>query len=444
MQPRPRSETRGPDVPRVLAMVLARRPHAHRRAHLRNRRGGDRTRALGSLAQRLLERRLVGPQRQVALANWRQPLDDRLAHGFLERAVALARELALDLIRRDLTRHGHHLDQVRDPLLAGAPDDVRAGVGLGALNLPADRVGLVVDVDQACVAAVARGHLGRGVLEVHNPGPDLRNDGPRLDEHVRIARVEAPRDLTRQLDVLALVFPYRHLVGLVEQDVGGLEHWVEEQAGAHELLLARRLVLELVHALQVAVGGDRAQQPGQLRVLVKVGLAEEDAASGIEPGGDHHGRGVEHVLRQGLGVVGDARGVQVDDAVDRRIAAFLTGQVAPDRADVVAHVLAARGLDAAEDAHGGEQSTKDPPPSPARARPRCSRSPSGSTAGRAAEWCPPPPWRASRAPARPPPPPRRGASRARLPPRAAGATPRRRRWRRPRGGARRARPPPPP
>src|SRR5919108_701225 len=198
--------------------------------------------------------RLVGPQREVPLASWRQPRDDRLAHGFLERAVALARELALDLIRRDLTRHGHHLDQVRDPLLAGAPDDVRAGVGLGALDLPADRVGLVVDVDQACVAAVARGHLGRGVLEVHNPGPDLRNDGPRLDEHVRIARVEAPRDLTRQLDVLALVFPYRHLVGLVEQDVGGLEHRVEEQAGAHELLLARRLVLELVHALQVAVG----------------------------------------------------------------------------------------------------------------------------------------------------------------------------------------------
>jgi hypothetical protein len=44
--------------------------------------------------------------------------------------------------------------------------------------------------------------------------------------------------------------------------------------------------------------------------------------------------------------------VQVHDAVDRRIAAVLALDVLADRADVIAQVLAAGGLDAGEDAHG--------------------------------------------------------------------------------------------
>ena len=83
-----------------------------------------------------------------------------------------------------------------------------------------------------------------------------------------------------------------------------------------------------------------------------VGLAEQDAALRVEPGGHQHRRRVEHVAGQRAGVVGDARGVQVDDAVDRRVAALLALEVAADGADVVAEVLAAGGLDAAEDAHG--------------------------------------------------------------------------------------------
>ena len=159
-------------------------------------------------------------------------------------------------------------------------------------------------------------------------------------------------------------------------------------------LLARRLVLELRHPLEVAVGRDGRQQPAQLGVLAHVGLAEQDAALGIEPGGHQHRRRVEHVAGQRLRVVGDARGVQVDDAVDRRIAALLALEVAPDRADVVAEVLAPGRLDAAEDAHGGGQSRDAQPRHRESARRRCSRSPSGSRAARAAGCCRPRRWRA--------------------------------------------------
>ena len=43
-------------------------------------------------------------------------------------------------------------------------------------------------------------------------------------------RVEALREVAGQLQVLALVLADRHRVGLVEQDVGGLQDRVGEQA----------------------------------------------------------------------------------------------------------------------------------------------------------------------------------------------------------------------
>ena len=55
--------------------------------------------------------------------------------------------------------------------------------------------------------------------------------------------------------------------------------------------------------------------------------------------------------RSSRGLEGDGERVQVDDAV-QRLAALLAGDVLEDRADVVAEVLAARRLDAGEDAHG--------------------------------------------------------------------------------------------
>ena len=103
------------------------------------------------------------------------------------------------------------------------------------------------------------------------------------------------------------------------------------------------------------MGGDGGEQPGQLGVLAHVGLAEEDAALGVEAGGEQDRGGVVEPLAQLGRVVGDRDRVQVDDAEDRRLAALLPLDVLADRADVVAEVLAAGRLDAGEDdggAHG--------------------------------------------------------------------------------------------
>ena len=77
-------------------------------------------------------------------------------------------------------------------------------------------------------------------------------------------------------------------------------------------------------------------------MLAHVGLAEEDAALGVEAGGEQdRGRVVDALAQLGR-VVGDRDRVQVDDAVDRRVAAVLALDVLADRPDVVAEVLAAR------------------------------------------------------------------------------------------------------
>ena len=131
--------------------------------------------------------------------------------------------------------------------------------------------------------------------------------------------------------------------------------------------------------------------------------------SGSRPAAMQHRGRVEHVLAQlAPGRTATRDRVQVDDAVDR-LAAVLALDVLADRADVVAEVLAAGGLDAAEDAHGGAparrssargwRTTGPPrgaalvePPHRRRRRARSARSPGpprprpGSTRTTSAKW----------------------------------------------------------
>ena len=81
------------------------------------------------------------------------------------------------------------------------------------------------------------------------------------------AGVEALGDVAHQLDVLALVVADRDLGGPVGEHVGGLEDRIEEEPRRDQLALLLGLLLELVHPVEVAPGGHRAEQPAELRVL---------------------------------------------------------------------------------------------------------------------------------------------------------------------------------
>jgi hypothetical protein len=64
----------------------------------------------------------------------------------------------------------------------------------------------------------------RRLLEIHDLRADLAVRPLGDDEGLAVALVEALREVPRELEVLALVFPHRDDVGLVEKDVRGLEH----------------------------------------------------------------------------------------------------------------------------------------------------------------------------------------------------------------------------
>jgi hypothetical protein len=186
-------------------------------------------------------------------------------------------------------------------------------------------------------------------LEVHDPRPHLRDPVLGLDQRLAEALVEAARDLAHQLDVLALVLADRHLVRLVGENVSRLKHRIEKEPGGDELALLRRLLLELVHPVEVPVSGYRGQQPAKLGVLMHVGLAKQNATLRVEPRREQNRGRVLDTLAELGRVVVDRDRVQVDDAIER-FAPLLPLHILANRADVVTEVLAAGGLDAREDA----------------------------------------------------------------------------------------------
>ena len=191
-------------------------------------------------------------------------------------------------------------------------------------SVTAERIFFALDlrvVEQVDDAGRRRGrlaHLRGRVLQVG----DLRGllDDVRLGQPEGLAEavVEPLRQVAGQLQVLALVLADRDAVGLVEQDVRGLQDRVREQAdgGAVGAALGR-LVLELRHPAGLAEPGDAAQHPAQLRVLGHVRLDEQRGPLRVDPGGEQLRGGPAGALAQHLRVVLDGDRVQVDDAVER-------------------------------------------------------------------------------------------------------------------------------
>ena len=120
--------------------------------------------------------------------------------------------------------------------------------------------------------------------------------------------VEAAGDLAGELDVGNLVGADGDEVRLVEQDVGGLEEGVAEEAVGGEVLFAELLLLILVggDALEPAEGGEHAEEQEELGVGGDVGLLEDDAAAGVEAGGEEVEGDLDVVGLDvaGVGVVG--------------------------------------------------------------------------------------------------------------------------------------------
>src|SRR5687767_5822810 len=192
----------------ITATVMAlriRSPDAHPLPHVRKSIARDLAGLQLALLEGRLQPRLVPAQLRIALAHRGQVLDHRLGDGLLEVAVAGVLELRLHRLRRLPVGGGEDVDQVGDAGLAGPAANLAPGVGDRRAELLADRVRLVEHEEGARLPGSGRGHLPLGLLQVHDPGPDLGCAHRGLDQGLAIALVEAAGDLPHQLDVLALV-----------------------------------------------------------------------------------------------------------------------------------------------------------------------------------------------------------------------------------------------
>src|SRR5699024_3168747 len=104
-------------------------------------------------------------------------------------------------------------------------------------------------------------------------------DGERVPEQV----VEADGQVPGQFDVLLLVFPDRHDVGVVGEYVRGHEDGVVEEARADGITVFT-LGFELRNAVQPPERGDAVQEPGELTVLGNVRLHENYAFVRVDAG----------------------------------------------------------------------------------------------------------------------------------------------------------------
>ena len=119
--------------------------------------------------------------------------------------------------------------------------------------------------------------------------------------------------------MLLLVFTYRYLVGLIQQDVRRHQHRIVEQTGVDVFRVARGFILELGHTAQLAEIGVAVQRPAQLRVLRHVRLNENGALLRIDAAGQVQRQGVQGGFTQLLRILTRGNRMEIDDAVNAMV-----------------------------------------------------------------------------------------------------------------------------
>ena len=150
--------------------------------------------------------------------------------------------------------------------------------------------------------------------------------------------VEPLRQVAGQLEVLALVLTHRDPVGLVDEDVRGLQDRVREQADGRPVGAALGgLVLELRHPAGLAEPGQAAEHPAQLSVLGYVRLDEQRGPLRVDAGREQLRHRPPGPLPQQLRFVLHRDRVQVDHAVER-VVVLLQSHPLTHRPEIIAEV----------------------------------------------------------------------------------------------------------
>ena len=155
-------------------------------------------------------------------------------------------------------------------------------------------------------------------------------------------------NVPRELEVLFLVFADRDVRGLVRQDVCRHQVGICIKADRRVFAVFAGFFLELGHPVQPAEPCDAVENPGKLRVRGNLALIENDAAFGIDPGGQKGRRHLAGVRHQILRFLPYGDGVQIYNAIDAFIITLQADEI-PDRAQIITEMKVPRRLHAGKD-----------------------------------------------------------------------------------------------
>ena len=150
--------------------------------------------------------------------------------------------------------------------------------------------------------------------------------------------------------MLFLVIADGHMGGIVQQHIGGLQHGIGEQRDAGAFAVLAGLVLELRHPVQPAHARGAVQQPLQLGMGGHTGLVEQGRLVRIDARCDQRGGHFARTGAQGRRIMRHGYGVQIGQE-EQAFAFILHLHPVDDRAEIIAEMEIAGGLDAGDDAH---------------------------------------------------------------------------------------------
>lgn len=209
-----------------------------------------------------------------------------------------------DVLKREAGDDGFDLEEIADARLVKHVElDFADRIGRRGHDLFLDGGRVVGKHDFAVLGSSRFAHFLLWILEVADANAlgevhelDLVFRLGREGEDFAEAVVETLGEAAGELKMLELVFADRDVDGVVEENVGGHEDGVVENADV-DAVFAFAFVFVLGHAVELAHASDAVQNPAELGVGGDAGLAVEvDVRSELEAGSEVIFQGFDEVL----------------------------------------------------------------------------------------------------------------------------------------------------
>lgn len=309
----------------------------------------------GAVFEDGVEEGLVVGDGVEALLDGFEESDNGIGNGVFEGAVLGALELGFECGDGGIGGGGKDSEEVGNARFVVGAADIGAGVGDSGANFLADDSGGIEEEKAAGLIGVRLRHFAGGILERFDAGGGFGDIDIRHFKGVGISGIELNGEVAAEFDMLFLVFADGDAIGVVEEDIGGHEDGIKQQACADEVCVAAlRFILKLGHAFELAERAEAAEDPCEFIVADDVALGEQVAFGGIEAAGDVHCEGTVRGLAQFGGFIGEGDCVLIDDT-EKALKVIDERTPIGDGAEKVAEVEVAGGLSAGEDSgfHGG-------------------------------------------------------------------------------------------